>query len=91
MVKYCFDARTNTASRVVESNSYRSAYPRRMAITEDRGPDFDGVRIGRPATGALVDAGYRDIASLPSDLDGLLSLHGVGPKAVRLLHAARAD
>jgi pimeloyl-ACP methyl ester carboxylesterase len=28
----------------------------------DRGPVFDGVRIGRPATGALVDAGYRSIA-----------------------------
>jgi hypothetical protein len=57
----------------------------------DRGPDFDGVRIGRPATGALLDAGYRAIADLPSDLDGLLALHGVGPKAVRLLRQARAD
>jgi len=55
----------------------------------DRGPAFDGISIGRPATGALIDAGYRTIADLPADLDELLSLHGVGPKAVRLLKEAR--
>jgi endonuclease III len=33
----------------------------------------------------------RAIADLPEDLDGLLALHGVGPKAVRLLRRARAD
>ena len=38
-----------------------------------------------------LDAGYRAIAYLPADLDGLLALHGVGPKAVRLLRQARAD
>lgn len=64
-------------------------YSRRM--TDDRGPVFDGIRIGRPATGALVDAGYRTVADLPSDLEQLLSLHGVGPKAVLLLRQARAD
>jgi hypothetical protein len=55
----------------------------------DRGPEFDGVRIGRPATGALIDAGYRTIADLPDDLDELKKLHGVGPKALRLLEEAR--
>ncbi|BBZ55841.1 helix-hairpin-helix domain-containing protein [Mycolicibacterium phocaicum] len=55
----------------------------------DRGPVFDGISIGRPATGALIDAGYRTIADLPADLDELLPLHGVGPKAVRLLKEAR--
>ena len=54
-------------------------------------PVFDGIRIGRPATGALLDAGYRAIADLPADLDRLLALHGVGPKAVRLLRQARAN
>ena len=29
-------------------------------------------------------------ADLPADLDGLLALHGVGPRAVRLLQQARA-
>ena len=61
-----------------------------MVDPEDRGPVFDGARIGRPATGALLDAGYRTVADLPWDLDGLLALHGVGPKAVRLLRQARA-
>jgi endonuclease III len=56
--------------------------------TEDAGPVFDGVKIGRPATGALLAAGYRTLSDLPDDLDTLLPLHGVGPKAVRLLREA---
>jgi hypothetical protein len=55
----------------------------------DRGPTLDGIRIGRPATGALVDAGYRSLADLPEDLASLADLHGVGPKAIRLLGEAR--
>jgi endonuclease III len=62
-----------------------------MVDSADRGSVFDGIRLGRPATGALLDAGYRAIADLPADLDGLLALHGVGPKAVRLLRQVRAD
>ncbi len=50
---------------------------------------FDGVKIGRPATGALVDAGYKSLSSLPEDLDQLADLHGVGPKALSLLKDAR--
>ncbi|GAA4699996.1 helix-hairpin-helix domain-containing protein [Nocardioides nanhaiensis] len=57
---------------------------------DDRGPDFDGVRIGRPATGALIDAGYSTLSDLPRDLESLLALHGVGPSAVRRLREARA-
>ncbi|MFD4407259.1 helix-hairpin-helix domain-containing protein [Nocardia sp. NPDC058499] len=60
-----------------------------MSAAQDRGPVFDGVKIGRPATGALIDAGYRTLADLPEPLDELLALHGVGPRAVRLLDAAR--
>lgn len=56
---------------------------------DDRGPDFDGIRIGRPATGALVDAGFGALTDLPGDLDDLLVLHGVGPSAVRRLREAR--
>lgn len=58
-------------------------------MTVDRGKVFDGVPIGRPATGALMDAGYAAIPDLPDELDVLLKLHGVGPKAVRLLGEAR--
>ncbi len=57
----------------------------------DRGPVFDGVRIGRPATGALVDAGYRTLSELPEDLRELAALHGVGPSAIARLRAARAS
>ena len=58
---------------------------------EDRGPDFDGVRVGRPAAGGLLDAGFNVIEDLPEDLDELRHLHGVGPKAIRLLREARAE
>ena len=60
-----------------------------MSDPGDRGPEFDGVRVGRPAAGALTDAGYAWLSDLPEDLDSLLKLHGVGPKAVRLLGEAR--
>ena len=59
-----------------------------MSTLPDRGASFDGVQIGRPATGALVDAGHVVLADLPADLGELLALHGVGPKAVRLLREA---
>ena len=62
-----------------------------MVDESDRGPVFDGLNLGRPATGALIDAGYRTLADLPADLDDLLALHGVGPKVVRLLGQARAS
>lgn len=62
-----------------------------MADAVDRGPVFAGLNLGRPATGALIEAGYRTVADLPVDLDDLLALHGVGPKAVRLLRQARAS
>ena len=62
-----------------------------MAVSPgDRGPVFDGVRIGRPAAGALIDAGYQAVADLPERLEDLLALHGVGPSAVRRLADARA-
>lgn len=59
-------------------------------MTEDVDHDFPRT-IGRPATGALVHAGYTRL----SQLDGVpardvLALHGVGPKAVRLLQEALA-
>ncbi len=55
----------------------------------DRGPEFDGIRIGRPATGALIDAGFTSLEDLPEDLAELSGLHGVGPKAIRLLGEER--
>lgn len=60
-----------------------------MSTHADRGPVFDGVKIGRPATGALLDAGYRSLGDLPEQLEDLLRLHGVGPRAIELLARAR--
>jgi hypothetical protein len=56
----------------------------------DRGSEFDGVRIGRPAVGGLIDAGFTSLDDLPEDLDELSRLHGVGPRAIRLLREERA-
>ena len=57
--------------------------------SRDRGPTFDGLKIGRAATGALIDAGYDSLPDLPAYLDELSDIHGVGPKALKLLMDAR--
>lgn len=45
--------------------------------------------IGAPATRALDEAGVRDLDEVKkAGLDHLATLHGVGPKAIRLLKAA---
>jgi hypothetical protein len=47
--------------------------------------------IGQPATRALKAAGYTTLKEIAALSDGeLLELHGVGPKAVRLLREAIA-
>jgi len=61
-----------------------------MRAAEDRGDTFDGVKLGRPATGALIDAGYSSVADLPANLDSLRDLHGVGPAAIERLKSARS-
>ena len=48
--------------------------------------------IGRPATGALLAAGYTDATQLDGMAEeNLLRMHGVGPKAVAVLRAALAE
>jgi len=45
--------------------------------------------IGAPARRALAEEGIRDLNDAENvGLDYLATLHGVGPKAVRLLNAA---
>lgn len=47
--------------------------------------------IGRPATRALTSAGITTLAKVAALTDAeLLALHGVGPKAVRILREALA-
>jgi predicted Fe-Mo cluster-binding NifX family protein len=51
------------------------------------------LAIGRPATNALADAGITTLSAAVGRSDAeLLALHGLGPKAVRVLResAARA-
>ncbi|GAA4780648.1 hypothetical protein GCM10023200_12380 [Actinomycetospora chlora] len=48
--------------------------------------------VGRPATRALHAAGYTRLGQLEGVPGAdLLALHGVGPKAVRLLREALAE
>lgn len=57
----------------------------------DRASDFPRG-IGSPARNALALAGYTQLAQLTSArAEELLKLHGVGPKAVRLLGEALAE
>lgn len=56
------------------------------------GPDALPMSIGKPATRALLAAGVRtltDVAGRPAA--ELLALHGVGPRAVKLLGEALAE
>jgi hypothetical protein len=57
-----------------------------QAMTQPAG---DLPRIGAPATGALAAAGYTELGRLGGVPEAeLLRLHGVGPKAVRILREA---
>jgi hypothetical protein len=60
-------------------------------VSVDRDQEFDGVHIGRPAVGGLIDAGFSGLIDLPEELDELKHIHGVGPKAIRLLREARTE
>ena len=49
------------------------------------------AKIGRPATSALLHAGYTHLAQLTKiSAAELQQLHGMGPKAIRLLGEALA-
>ena len=49
-------------------------------------------QIGAPATRALAAQGITRLADLPHHRsEDLLALHGVGPRAIRLLRAALAE
>lgn len=58
-------------------------------VAARHGSETDLPRIGRPATSALLAVGVAslDQVSKMSERE-LLALHGVGPKAVRLLKEA---
>ncbi|WP_127792501.1 hypothetical protein [Agromyces sp. LHK192] len=48
--------------------------------------------IGRPANSALLEAGITTLEQVAATgRSTLLAMHGVGPKAIRLLEAALAE
>ena len=52
----------------------------------------DVPRVGAPAARALESAGYRTLESLAGTATAaLLALHGLGPRAVRIIGEALAD
>ncbi len=52
----------------------------------------DFPKIGEPARRALEEAGYTRLEQLPGVRSAdLLRLHGMGPKALRLLREALAE
>ena len=54
----------------------------------DGNPDFP-KGIGAPATRALANAGYADLSQLAGvPVADLKQLHGMGPKALRILQEA---
>jgi predicted flap endonuclease-1-like 5' DNA nuclease len=62
-----------------------------MGDNEPRGTELT-PRIGRAATAALTLAGYATYASLTrATAKDLLAIHGVGPKAVRILEEELAE
>lgn len=62
---------------------------------DDSGDDvIDGFprAIGRPARGALLQAGFTRLEDLVgTSAAELLALHGVGPRAVRVIRDALAE
>jgi len=52
-------------------------------------PDFDLPRIGKPATRALLEAGIATLSHVSTLSEAeLLAMHGMGPKALRILREA---
>lgn len=52
-------------------------------------PEYDFPNIGKPAARALTNAGYMKLAQFTQVTESeILKLHGVGPKAVRILSEA---
>jgi hypothetical protein len=73
-------------------NSIDPTMQQRAAQPSGDAPESDlPAGIGRPATRALIGAGYTRLEQLTTvSEDEILKLHGVGPKALDLLRRALA-
>lgn len=67
------------------------AEARMRGVVEPTGPS-DLPKIGRPATSALAQIGVRNVEQLAGYTEAeILALHGVGPKAIRILRLVMAE
>lgn len=61
-------------------------------MTQSPNQPSDLPKTSAPATRALVDAGYTQLAQLTQvSAADLLKLHGMGPKAIRILRETLAS
>jgi hypothetical protein len=61
-------------------------------MADERSADHLPRGIGRPATRAFTDMGLTRLEQFSEHSEKeLLALHGVGPKAIRILRAELAD
>jgi hypothetical protein len=71
-------------------NKYLKGIPMAKKQSETSESGFP-KEIGKPATGALTEAGYTQLEELTKISEKqLLNLHGVGPKAVGILKSTLA-
>jgi hypothetical protein len=73
--------------------AWEARAPRRLVATVEAGQASAGdlPAIGRPATSALTLQGITTLAQVAERTEAeLLALHGVGPKAIRILREALA-
>lgn len=67
------------------------AEERMKGVVEPTGPS-DLPNIGRPAISALAQIGVRNLEQLAAYTEAeLLALHGVGPKAIRILRSVMQE
>lgn len=80
-----------SSSKRAEPINRAMAEERMKGVVEPAGPS-DLPKIGRPATRALAQIGVRNVAQLADYTEQhILALHGVGPRAIRILRPVMAE
>lgn len=99
-VRVPLDAVNGMELNALVEKSWLSRAPKRLAVTRlearnataPAGADALPKAIGKPATRALLAAGIRDLQDVAARREKeLLDLHGVGPRATKVLGAALAE
>ncbi|HEX7000239.1 MAG TPA: MmcQ/YjbR family DNA-binding protein [Trueperaceae bacterium] len=99
-VRVPLDAVNGMELNALVEKSWLSRAPKRLAATRlearsataPEGADALPKAIGKPATRALLAAGIRDLHDVAARSENeLLDLHGVGPKATKVLGDALAE